>query len=152
MAIPSNAGLSVNSTAFEQLGGIPARYSCEGQNINPPISVGGIPPATKSLVLIVDDPDAPNGTFDHWIVWNVPPGKVIAENSIPGIQGTNGEGQIGYKGPCPPSGTHRYFFKVYALDANLDLKAGADKKMVERAMKAHVLAYGELIGTYQKQK
>lgn len=152
MAAHSTSTLTVTSTAFEQMGEIPLKYTCEGENINPPLNIGNIPPGTKSLTLIMDDPDAPNGTFDHWIIWNIEPGKVIAENSKPGIEGNSSYGKPGYKGPCPPTGSHRYFFKVYALDSSLELKAGADKKTVEKAIQKHILAYGELIGIYKKTK
>ena len=152
MAFFNKITLTVSSTAFEQFGNIPAKYSCEGQEINPPLTIGDIPAETKTLAIIVDDPDAPNGTFDHWVVWNIPPGKVIAENSIPGMEGNNSSGKKGYKGPCPPTGTHRYFFKVYALDTELDLKEGTSKKELEGAMNGHILGYGELIGTYRKTR
>jgi Raf kinase inhibitor-like YbhB/YbcL family protein len=104
------------------------------------------------MVLIVDDPDAPGGVFDHWTVWNIPPTEVIGEGTVPGITAKNSRGEPRYTGPCPPSGTHRYFFKVYALDAMLELDEGADKKMVEQALHNHVIAYGELIGLFQKHK
>ncbi len=152
MAFTNKVTLNVSSTAFEQMGAIPAKYTCQGQNINPALFITGVPPNTKTMALIVDDPDAPRGTFDHWVVWNISVGKPIAENSIPGTEGVNGAGKKGYMGPCPPTGSHRYFFKVYALDISLDLKEGADKKAVETAMQGHILGCGELIGTYQKTK
>ena len=144
------SSLSVASPAFEDNSPIPPKYTCQGENINPPISIEHIPADTKSLVLIVDDPDAPGGNFDHWIVWNILPTETILENTIPGTEGKNDYGINHYKGPCPPSGTHRYFFKVYALDTMLDLKSGNDKKTVEKAMQQHILASGELIGLYKK--
>jgi hypothetical protein len=143
--------LNVKSPVFENNKPIPKKYSCDGDEVNPPLNIEGIPPATKTLALVVDDPDAPMGTFDHWIVWNIPPESKIAENSVPGTQGLNSAGQQGYVGMCPPSGTHRYFFKVYALDAKLDLKPNAaHKKDLEKAMKGHILAKGELIGLYRR--
>jgi Raf kinase inhibitor-like YbhB/YbcL family protein len=145
------AELSVKSSVFEANKHIPRKYSCDGDEINPPITIDGIPKEAKTLALIVDDPDAPMGTFDHWIVWNIPPSNSkIGENTVPGTEGLNGARQRGYMGPCPPSGTHRYFFKAYALDAELKLGAGAKKKDVEKAMQGHVLAKGELIGLYSR--
>jgi len=143
--------IRVNSPAFKHEDFIPARYTCEGEDISPPLELDDVPAEARSLVLIVEDPDAPNGTFDHWISWNIPIMKTIAENSNPGISGTNGFGKTGYGGPCPPSGAHRYFFRVYALDTTLDLPAGARKNQVLEAMENHVLAMGELMGKYQKK-
>jgi Raf kinase inhibitor-like YbhB/YbcL family protein len=152
LAIKPSA-LSITSTAFNANSSIPSKYTCEGYNINPPLSIGNIPAAAKSLVLIVDDPDAPKGTFDHWVTWNISPGtKSIREDSAPGVQGTNGTGKTGYLGPCPPTGTHHYHFKVYALDTMLDAKPGSDKKTIETAIQGHILAQGELIGLYKKVK
>lgn len=140
----------VNSPVFEK-GYIPLRYTCEGENINPPLVIENYPVETKSLVLIMDDPDATNGTFDHWIAWNITPGAAIVEGESVGVEGSNGKGSNGYVGPCPPSGVHHYYFKVYALDRILDLKPGANKKTVENAMQGHIIAKGELIGLYEKQ-
>jgi Raf kinase inhibitor-like YbhB/YbcL family protein len=145
------ANLNVKSPAFENNKPIPSKYSCDGDEVNPPLIIEGIPQATKTLALIVDDPDAPMGTFDHWIVWNIPPEGKITENSVPGTQGLNSGGQQSYIGMCPPSGTHRYFFKVYALDTKLDLKPNqTHKKDLEKAMQGHILAKGELIGLYRR--
>jgi hypothetical protein len=143
--------LSVKSPAFESGKPIPKKYSCDGKDINPPLTIEGTPKDAKTLVLAVDDPDAPSGTFDHWIVWNIPAqtGK-IAENSVPGKEGVNSARQNSYMGPCPPSGTHRYFFKVYALDAELNLGLTSKKKDVEKAMQGHILAKGELMGVYSR--
>src|SRR5687768_15689957 len=121
----SDNQLQVISTVFSHKGHIPPQYTCEGENINPALIVRNFPENTKTLALIVEDPDAPNGTFDHWVVWNIPPNEAIAERSNAGINGTNSFGKTGYGGPCPPSGVHRYFFKVFALDAELKLKAGS---------------------------
>jgi Raf kinase inhibitor-like YbhB/YbcL family protein len=143
--------LVVKSSAFENQKPIPKKYSCNGEEVNPLLIITGIPEAAKSLSLIIDDPDAPRGTFDHWVLWNIPPATVIAENSVPGTQGLNSAGQHSYIGMCPPGGTHRYFFKVYALDAKLALNANATrKKDLEKAMQGHVLAKGELIGLYSR--
>jgi len=147
-----NTNLRVRSVAFSHGGHIPPKYTCEGQNVNPPLEVSDLPENTKSLALIVEDPDAPRGVYDHWVAWNIPPNEAIAENSRPGITGKNSFGNAGYGGPCPPSGSHRYFFKVYALDNNLDIQAGSDKKALQEAMRDHVLASGELMGLYQRRK
>src|ERR1044071_9894993 len=140
-----NAELRVRSVAFSHGGHIPPKYTCEGENINPPLEVTGYPPETKSLALVVEDPDAPRGVYDHWLVWNVSPNEAIPENSNPGVIGKNSFGKAGYGGPCPPSGSHRYFFKVFALDANLEIDPGSDKKTLQEAMKDHVVASGELM-------
>lgn len=147
--------MKLSSSAFSQNEIIPKKYTCDGENVNPPLSIADIPKETKSLVLIVDDPDAPKGTWVHWTVFNINPEiKEIAENSIPkdGIEGMTDFGRPGYGGPCPPSGTHRYFFKIYSLDTKLDLKANASKKDLEKAMAGHILAKAELIGLYQRLK
>ena len=144
--------LKVISTVFSHNGHIPSEYTCDGKDINPPIEVSNIPEGTKTLALIMEDPDAPRGTFDHWLVWNISPNEAIAEQANPGISGTNDFGKTGYGGPCPPSGVHRYFFKIYALDAKLDLLAGADKNALLEAMTDHILAEGVIMGLYQKKK
>jgi hypothetical protein len=145
------ADLLVKSPVFEHGKLIPKKYTCDGQDINPPITIEGIPKEAKTLVLAVDDPDAPSGTWDHWIVWNIPAStSKIAENSVPGKEGVNSARQQGYMGPCPPGGTHRYFFKVYALDTELSLGSGSRKKDAEKAMQGHVLAMGELMGLYRR--
>ena len=147
---PNN--LELRSTAFSHNGHIPPLYTCEGEDINPPLEVHNISQGTQSLALIVEDPDAPNGVFDHWLVWNISPQQDITERANPGINGTNSFGKTGYGGPCPPSGSHRYFFRVYALDTELDLPAGANKKELQQAMEGHILAEGELMGLYKKSK
>ena len=144
--------LNLFSTVFSQNGHLPPQYTCEGKNINPPLTVENIPENTKTLALIMEDPDAPRGTFDHWIVWNISPNEAIAEGTNPGISGTNGFGKTGYGGPCPPSGVHRYFFTVYALDEELDLPAGSTKQDLLDAMSGHVITSTELMGVYQKHK
>jgi Raf kinase inhibitor-like YbhB/YbcL family protein len=142
--------MKITSSAFQHNGMIPSKYTCQGQNINPELEITDIPENTKNLVLIVDDPDAPMGTWDHWVVFNIPVQEKIEEDSVPGKQAKNSWGRNDYGGPCPPSGTHRYFFKAYALDKNLDLDINANKKDVEKEMQDHILAQGELIGKFQK--
>ncbi len=145
------AELIVKSAAFENKGRIPKKYSCDGEEVNPPLTIMGIPNVTQTLALIIDDPDAPRGTFDHWILWNIPPTGTILEKSVPGTEGLNSAGEHSYIGMCPPSGTHRYFFKVYALDTKLALNINATrKKDLEKAMQTHVLAKGELVGLYSR--
>jgi Raf kinase inhibitor-like YbhB/YbcL family protein len=145
----------ISSFAFQNNGYIPSKYSCDGENINPPLEVQDVPPEAKSLVLIVDDPDVPGGTWVHWTVWNIDPKtSQISEHSVPS-QATEGKtsfGKPGYGGPCPPSGTHRYFFKLYALDTMLSLDSSATKQDLERSMQNHVLLQSELIGLYQRQQ
>lgn len=144
--------LQVTSIAFKADDSIPAKYTCEGADINPPLGIGGIPPNTRSLVLIVDDPDAPRGTWLHWLVWNIPVGPLIKEGDVPGIEGMNDFGRTNYGGPCPPSGSHRYFFRLFALDNLLDLARGSSRSQLEQAMKGHIVAYGELMGRYKKKR
>jgi Raf kinase inhibitor-like YbhB/YbcL family protein len=142
--------MKLTSPEFENNGHIPSKFTCQGEDISPALIVEGIPQDTKSLALIVDDPDAPAGTWVHWVVFNISLTDRIDEKSIPGKQGINDFGRQDYGGPCPPSGTHRYFFKIYALDTELDLKEGIDKKSLENAMEGHVLGKAELIGLYKK--
>jgi hypothetical protein len=148
------AKMKITSSAFQQGGNIPSKFSCDGANTNPPLQISDVPPEAKSLVLIVDDPDAPSGLFTHWAVWNISPQTTtIAERSTPkGVQGTNDFGKSGYGGPCPPSGAHRYYFKIFALDRDLDLSSGAKRGQLDAAMKGHVVAQGELIGRYARKK
>lgn len=145
------ASLNVSSPAFKDKASIPEKYTCQGQNVNPPLVVTDIPKGTQSLALIIEDPDAPGATFDHWVLWNIAPAGLIEENSAPGVEGSNSTGKNSYTGPCPPSGSHRYFFKVYALDTRLDLPPGSDKKTLEKAIKDHVLGEGKLLGVYEKK-
>jgi Raf kinase inhibitor-like YbhB/YbcL family protein len=151
MATESNA-LTVRSIAFSHNGHIPSKYTCEGENINPPLEISNIHEDAKTLAIIMEDPDAPKGVFDHWLVWNISPNEAISEKMNPGISGTNSFGKTGYGGPCPPSGSHRYYFKVYALDTELELPASADKKALKEAMKGHIVAEGELMAHYQKKE
>ena len=143
--------MKLMSSAFTEGGAIPDKYSCKGENVSPPFTIEGVPEKAQTLALIMDDPDAPVGTFDHWLVWNVPAATTEwPEHSLPVgvVQGNNGRGEASYTGPCPPSGTHHYHFKLYALDAPLDLKAGAGKAELEQAMQGHTVDQTELIGTF----
>ena len=142
--------LQVTTPAFSLGGMIPEKFSCKGQNINPAITVTDVPTTAISLAIIVDDPDAPKGIFTHWVAWDMPAHGAIMENNSTGTQGQNGMGGKGYTGPCPPSGIHRYFFKVFALDKNLDLPLGSTKATVEAAMKGHIVGEGELMGKFSK--
>lgn len=152
-ASPSNTVLTITSSAFDHKGNIPTIYTCDGENINPPLTISSVPNNAKSLVLIVDDPDAPKKTWVHWVVWNIPPTtKEIPQNGVPGSAGITDFGTTGYGGPCPPSGTHRYFFKLYALDTLINLPKEATKKEVEEAIQGHIIAKAELIGLYQRTK
>ncbi|MBI5754042.1 YbhB/YbcL family Raf kinase inhibitor-like protein [Candidatus Peregrinibacteria bacterium] len=146
--------MKITSTAFANNGNIPSKYTCDGANINPPLSFSEIPAAAKSLALISDDPDAPMGTWVHWTIWNIDPKTgSIAENSKPaGIEGTTSFGNTGYGGPCPPSGVHHYHFKLYALDTKLNLPISAKKTDLEKAMQKHILAQADLIGLYTRAK
>jgi len=160
-AIPDNPAedrtmnkMLVSSQAFPNNGMIPSEYTCDGANVNPPLTIRNVPAKTGSLAMIVDDPDAPRGTWVHWVVWNVGPDTTeIPAESVPrgALQGTNDFGKQGYGGPCPPSGTHRYFFKLYALDTSLALKSGATKVQLEEAMKGHILEKAELLGLYKRK-
>ena len=142
--------MELRSPEFNDGQFMPLKFSCEGEDINPALIIEGIPEKTKSLALILDDPDAPLGTWVHWIVFNIPPVSRIEENSIPGKQGSNSNGGKRYHGPCPPSGVHRYFFKLYALDAVLGLNEGINKEQLEKAMQGHILANAQLLGLYKK--
>ena len=146
--------MKITSSAFHEGGNIPSRFTCDGSDTSPPLQITGIPSEAKSLVLIADDPDAPSGLFTHWLVWNIPPQTdSIAEGSAPkGVQGNNDFGKSGYRGPCPPPGTHRYSFKIFALDRELDLHAGAKRSQLDAAMKGHAIAQGELVGRYARRK
>ena len=140
--------LNVSSPAFDAGEYIPAKFACDGENINPKLELADLPPETVSLALIVEDPDAPNGTWTHWLVWDIPPTNVIEENSIPGVRGLNDFGTLDYGGPCPPIGTHRYFFRVYALDTKLNLSEGSTRDDMMKALEYHVIGSGELMGNY----
>lgn len=143
--------MKLTSPEFNNNTSIPKKFTCEGQDINPALIIEGAPAGTKALALIMDDPDAPMGTWVHWVVYNISPVSRIEENSVPGKQCVNNFRREAYGGPCPPSGTHRYFFKIYALDTQLDLAKGATKGALEQAMQGHILDKAELIGLYKKE-
>lgn len=145
--------MKLTSPAFANNGAIPPEFTCDSADISPPLEISDVPKNTKSLALIMDDPDAPVGTFVHWAVWNISPDtKEIRKGNEPlGVQGTTGFRRKGYGGPCPPSGTHRYFFRLYALDAELKLPEGSAKHDLENAMQSHVIAQAQLMGTYKRR-
>ena len=151
--------IQLTSSAFAESGMIPPQYTCDGQDVSPPLRWESVPEGTGSIALICDDPDAPMGTFVHWVLYDLPadvrelPENVPAEATLPSgaKQGTSDFGTTGYGGPCPPGGTHRYFFKIYALDAPLELSSGATKAQLLGAMEGHILAQGQLLGKYKRQ-
>ncbi len=160
--LPSTESIHLESSAFEEGGSIPKRYTCDGDNLSPPLAWSRIPPAVRSLALIVEDPDAPLGTFTHWVLYAISPevhalaagvaslDRVELQPGQSALQGKNDFGRPGYGGPCPPSGTHRYFFRLFALDRELALQPGSDVSALLKAMKGHVLATGELMGKYRR--
>ncbi len=143
--------MKLTSPQFKNKQIIPKKYSCEGEDINPPLTIEEIPDNTKSLVLIIDDPDAPSNTWTHWVVYDIEPKKEIKENEVSGIQGINDFGKKNYGGPCPPSGKHRYFFRLYALDKKINRKDGETRKEIEKEMDGHIIEKTELIGIYEKK-
>lgn len=145
--------MRLSSPAFGPNGPIPAKYTCQGENVSPPLSVDGVPDGTKSLALVVDDADAPLGTWTHWIVWNIAPRAAFPEGSAPAgaVEGTTSFGKTGYGGPCPPVGAHRYFFKLYALDSTLSLPPAADARALEAAMEGKTIDTAGLMGIYRKK-
>ena len=150
--------ISISAEAFQAGGAIPEEYTCDGSDVSPALSWRGIPANAKSIALIMDDPDAPMGTFVHWVLFNIPSDTTKLPRGVPGnrtlndgsSQGITDFGRTGYGGPCPPGGTHRYYFRIYALDTMLDLQPGSSRKQLENAMKRHVLAQGELMGKYER--
>ncbi|MDO8617988.1 MAG: YbhB/YbcL family Raf kinase inhibitor-like protein [Candidatus Uhrbacteria bacterium] len=148
--------MQLTSSAFEHGKRIPTKYTCDGENINPPLAISDVPYQAQSLVLLMDDPDvpptAPVRVWDHWVIFNIPPDtKTIEEGKNPsGVMGKNTRGDLFYGGPCPPDREHRYFFKLYALDTVLSLSDGPTKKEVEQAMQEHVIAQTELVGVYER--
>ena len=155
IALAAGGGkMKISSSAFQEGGTIPEKFSKNGQNVSPELRIEGVPSDAKALAIIVDDPDAPVGLFTHWMVWNIDPKTTeIAEGSAPNgaTQGKNDFGEVGYGGPQPPSGTHRYYFKVFALNSSLDLKPGAKRKDLDVALKGHVIAQAQLMGRYSKK-
>jgi Raf kinase inhibitor-like YbhB/YbcL family protein len=147
------ADLKLTSDAFEDGATIPERHTCEGDDVSPSLAWSALPEETKSLALIEHDPDAPSGDFVHWVAWNIEPGTGgLEEGAAPPAEGTNGFGNPGYGGPCPPPGhgPHRYFHRLYALDAVLDLEPGASREQLEAAIEGHVLGEAQLVGTYER--
>jgi Raf kinase inhibitor-like YbhB/YbcL family protein len=150
--------IKIESSAFKEGGMIPVKYTCDGQDVSPALKWGELPAGTKSLALISDDPDAPMGTWVHWVLYNIPPDvRALPENIPPkksledgAVHGTNDFKRLGYGGPCPPGGTHRYFFKIYALDKKIDLAPGARKDQLVKAMEGHILDSGQLMGKYKR--
>jgi len=147
--------LSLKSTAFDQGGNIPHKFTCDGEDMSPKLDWDGIPTGTQSFALIMDDPDAPMGTWDHWVLFNLPAETQGLDENIKSLPagtetGKNSWGKNSWGGPCPPDKEHRYFFKLYALDTKLDLKAGAAKEDVEKAMAGHTLEKTELMGKYNR--
>lgn len=151
--------IQITSPAFKDGAPIPKKYTCDAENVSPPLEWSGLPEGTKSVAVICDDPDAPVGTWVHWVLYGLPPTQTSLEERVPTTdvlpgdvrQGRNDFKQFGYGGPCPPPGkAHRYFFKIYALDVDTDLEPGASKKQLRKAMEGHILAQGQLMGTYQR--
>lgn len=150
--------LEIKSPAFEQGGMIPKLYTCDGKDVSPPLTWSAVPAGTKSLALICDDPDAPMGTWVHWVLFNIPSGMKALPENMPSHkeletgarQGINDSRKVGYGGPCPPSGTHRYYFKLYALDTEINLEPGITKAQLLKAMEGHIVAEGQLMGRYKR--
>ncbi|MCI0410565.1 MAG: YbhB/YbcL family Raf kinase inhibitor-like protein [Acidobacteria bacterium] len=150
--------MKIESAAFAPEAMIPSSHTCDGEDVSPPLTWADPPDGTKSFALISDDPDAPGGTWVHWVVWNIPPSsRGLAQGAAKSAQWTDGTRQgitdfrrVGYGGPCPPSGTHRYFFRLYALDTMLDLASGASRADLDRSMRGHVLAQADLMGKYRR--
>ena len=143
----------VTSSAFQNGGKIPDKFACKGANVSPPLHIEGVPPQAKSLAIVMDDPDAPNGRFLHWLVWNIDPKTTdIAENSVPAnaMQGDNGFGKAGYGGPCPPAKPHRYYFKVLALDLD-KIERISPQSELEAKIQSHAISYGQIMGKYSKE-
>jgi Raf kinase inhibitor-like YbhB/YbcL family protein len=157
-AKPAKAEIKLTSAAFKDGEPIPRAYTCDGVNISPPLEWNGVPKTAKTIAIVCDDPDAPGGTWVHWVLYNLPADNIGLVENLPatetlkagGFQGKNDFAKIRYGGPCPPSGTHRYFFKIYALDSELPLKAGATKAELMKAMDDHVVLQGQLMGTYRR--
>jgi Raf kinase inhibitor-like YbhB/YbcL family protein len=151
-------GIKIESSAFKEGGMIPVKYTCDGEDMSPPLKWGDLPTGTKSIALISDDPDAPVGTWVHWVLYNLPPDERGLPENIPtkktlengAVQGISDFKRPGYGGPCPPGGTHRYFFKIYALDKTIDLAPGASKAQLLKAMEGHILDSGQLMGKYKR--
>jgi Raf kinase inhibitor-like YbhB/YbcL family protein len=153
LALIMNSSITVTSSSFVENGLIPSKYTCEGSSINPPIHITNLPANTKTIAIIVQDPDAQmEGGFTHWVACNIDPVADIPESFKGGMEGMNGAKKLGYIGPCPPSGTHHYHFMVYALDTKLKFDKSPNKEELEKAMKGHILSQGDLVGLYKKFK
>ena len=154
----NKTGFKLTSVAFQEGQPIPRPYSCDGVNISPPLEWSGVPKTAKTVAIIADDPDAPAGTWTHWVLYNLPADNIGLVENVPatenlkagGFQGKNDFAKVGYGGPCPPSGTHRYFFRIYAADGELSLKAGATRTELEKALEGHVVGQAQLMGTYHR--
>ena len=152
------AEIILTSVAFKEGQSIPRPYTCDGVNVSPSLEWSGIPKTARTLAIVADDPDAPGGTWVHWVLYNLPADNIGLVENLPatetlkagGFQGKSDFGKIGYGGPCPPTGTHRYFFRIYALDSELPLKAGATKSQLMKAMEGHIIVQGQLMGTYRR--
>src|SRR6478672_106923 len=152
--VPREAAMNLSSPDFSEGGNIPERYTCDGKDVSPTLKIDGIPKEAKSLVLIVDDPDAPGGNFTHWLIWNIVPDLTeIVANQLPAhaVQGVNDFGKSKYSGPCPPAGVHRYYFRLYALDTTLTLPQASKRKAVDSAMKGRIVADATLMGRYARK-
>lgn len=153
--------MNISTRAFEAGEEIPEKYTCDGEDVSPPLSISDVPGGAESFAIVVDDPDAPGGVFDHWVIWNIPSNKKPISEGVPqsatveelggAKQGKNGFGETGYRGPCPPGGpAHRYRFKLYALDMELDMESGLKKADLEREMEGHVVEQCEIVGEYSR--
>jgi len=144
--------MEIISAVFKTEEAIPAKYTCDGMDLSPPLTFKDVPEGAESLALIVDDPDAPGGTWVHWVMWNIEPsiGEISQGEQIKAEKGKNDFGKLNYGGPCPPRGTHRYYFKLYALDKRLNLREGSSKKPLEKAMEGHILGEAQLMGVYSR--
>jgi Raf kinase inhibitor-like YbhB/YbcL family protein len=155
---PGKTEFKLISNAFKEGEAIPRQYTCDGVNVSPPLEWSGVPRTAKTIAIIADDPDAPSGTWVHWVLYNLPAEVIGLVENLPasenvragGFQGKSDFGKIGYGGPCPPTGSHRYFFKIYAVDSELTLKAGATKAEVEKALEGHIVGQTQLMGTYAR--
>lgn len=142
----------ISSPSFVEGGSIPRMYTADGDGINPPLVIEDVPAGTRTMALIMEDPDAPHGTFTHWTLWDIPPAASISENSEPGVTGLNSMNRTGYTPPNPPSGSHRYFFHVYALDYSPNLETGSGREELEDALAGHILGEGSMMGRYESSK
>jgi Raf kinase inhibitor-like YbhB/YbcL family protein len=157
-SVPDKAEIKLTSTAFKEGEAIPRGYTCDGANVSPPLEWAGVPKSAKSISIVADDPDAPGGTWAHWLIYNLPADNIGLVENLPatekiaagGFQGTNDFKKIGYGGPCPPSGTHHYVFRIYAIDSELPLRAGMTKAELLKAMEGYIVMQGQLMGTYRR--